>query len=396
MCFARDLAFDLQKSFRPAWQQNQRERGREKRRTGARTAGKVKPIKKKYISVCLHAFTALTKENAGLLTTLSSTTSAGERGGGVTRPQHPLPPRHTYHPLSLPPPPLGQREIIQQRNSLPHRTTQCLISVRPSRKPPSPFPNRTSYPAWRTDVPNNTSKGHNEKHRRVQLLSPSSLSLSLSPHISQNRHRGRRQHKDTQEMHITVSWAGGEEVVQVDEGCRSVAALLRTVAAAVPELDAEKVCLEIGGCAADDEAVCGLCEGCVVTVSVTPAVRAAATLREEGHEVDCDSFRTAAEDGNLRLCRLYLEAGLVFEAGCDSPLTSACREGHLELCKVLIDGGLPVDVQDRWGDTLLHDAAKVRRAVQTSDRQWLSSERWELCGTHPSSRGGLCKSRGCV
>ena len=71
-------------------------------------------------------------------------------------------------------------------------------------------------------------------------------------------------------MHITVSWEGVEEVVEVDEGCRSVAALLETVAAALPKLDAETVCLEIGGCAADDEAVCGLCEGCVVTVSVTP------------------------------------------------------------------------------------------------------------------------------
>ena len=161
-------------------------------------------------------------------------------------------------------------------------------------------------------------------------------------------------------MHMTVSWAGGDVAVALDEGCRSVAALLRTVAAAVPELDAEKVCLEIGGCAADDEAVCGLCEGCVVTVSVTPAVRAAATLREEGHEVDCDSFRTAAEDGNLRLCRLYLEAGLVSAPCRDTPLHAACREGHLELCKVLIDGGLPANIQESHGNTSLHLAAELK------------------------------------
>ena len=156
-------------------------------------------------------------------------------------------------------------------------------------------------------------------------------------------------------MHITVSWEGVEEMVEVDEGCRSVAALLETVAAALPKLDAETVCLEIGGCAADDEAVCGLCEGSVVTVSVLPAVRAAATLRERGHGVDLHAFRRAARDQALPLCRLYVEAGVGWTPGypADTPLHRACANGNLEICKLLIDSGYPLDCKGTF-NTPLH------------------------------------------
>ena len=158
-------------------------------------------------------------------------------------------------------------------------------------------------------------------------------------------------------MHITVSWEGVEEVVEVDEGCRSVSALLETVAAALPELDAEKVCLEVGGCAADDEAVCGLCEGCVVTVSATAAVREVAALREDGYDVE-KGFCRAARKGDLPLCRLYLEAGVAFESGspCFTPLHYACDSADIEICKLLIDGGHPLDVQDGVDRTPLHYA----------------------------------------
>ena len=173
-------------------------------------------------------------------------------------------------------------------------------------------------------------------------------------------------------MHITASWEGVEEVVEVDEGCRSVAALLETVAAALPELDAETVCLEVGGCAADDEAVCGLCEGCVVTVSVLPAARAAATLREEGCEVDLKAFCNAARDNDLRLCRLYLEAGVGCEPYCHTPLRArdntnyglndsggtplhfAAAWDSADVCKLLIDAGCALDVQNDAGFTPLH------------------------------------------
>ena len=155
-------------------------------------------------------------------------------------------------------------------------------------------------------------------------------------------------------MLITASWEGGEAVV--DEGCRSVGALRHTLAAAVPELDAEKVCLEIGGCAADDEAVCSLCEGSVVTVSATLAVRAAAALREEGCDVDLDGFCTASQEGNMRLCELYLDAEVhrTMHGECWTPLHVACRKSNLPLCTLLIKRGHPLDVQDYHGGTPLH------------------------------------------
>ena len=159
-------------------------------------------------------------------------------------------------------------------------------------------------------------------------------------------------------MHITASWEGVEEVVEVDEGCRSVAALLETVAAALPELDAETVCLEVGGCAADDEAVCGLCGGSVVTVSVTLAARAAATLREEGCEVHLGGFCCAAGTGNMRRCRLFIQAGVTFIPDWVSPLHIACRNDHIELCKLLIGSGYPVDGTHCSGETPLHCAAE--------------------------------------
>ena len=164
-------------------------------------------------------------------------------------------------------------------------------------------------------------------------------------------------------MHITASWEGGEEVVEVDEGCRSVAALLATLAAALPELDAEKVCLEIGGCEADGEAVCALCEGCVVTVSVTPAARAVATLCAEGCDVDVAGFCCAAQQGKMRLCRLYLEAGVACGLDCSdmSPLLFACRSVNLELCKLLVDGGCALQgPTGHRGPTPLHRAVEAQ------------------------------------
>ena len=160
-------------------------------------------------------------------------------------------------------------------------------------------------------------------------------------------------------MLITASWEGGDVSVEVDEACRSLAALRHTLAAAVPELDAEKVCLEIGGCAADDEAVCSLCEGSVVAVSVTPAVRAAATLREEGRTADLGGFCAAAEEGDMRACELYLEAEVHREVPApfsETPLHIACRKCNIPLCTLLIERGHPLDVQAWGGETPLHTA----------------------------------------
>ena len=163
-------------------------------------------------------------------------------------------------------------------------------------------------------------------------------------------------------MLITASWEGGDVAVEVDEGCRSVDALRHTLAAALPELDAEKVCLEIGGCAADDEAVCSLCEGSVVTVSVTPAVRAVAILQEEGWDVDLGGFCDAAAEGDMRLCELYLDAEVHLrehETGCNTPLHIACRD-NLPLCKLLIERGHPLNAPGRFDLSPLHIAVSTQ------------------------------------
>ena len=171
--------------------------------------------------------------------------------------------------------------------------------------------------------------------------------------------------EDDKTMLITASWEGGDVAVEVDEGCRSVDALRHTLAAAVPELDAEKVCLEIGGCAADDEAVCSLCEGSVVTVSATLAARAVAILRKERRGVDLSCFCDAARHGDMRLWKLYLDAEVRHRPGSDTPLHIACRVSNLPLCKLLIERGYPLDLQSGPLDvTALHYAASGANPVE--------------------------------
>ena len=159
-------------------------------------------------------------------------------------------------------------------------------------------------------------------------------------------------------MFIIASWEGAEVEVEVDGACRSLAALRRAILAALPELDTEKVLLEMGGCAVVDEAVCGLEAGSVVTVVPTPAVRAAATLREGGRTVDMNGFCLAAVVGDMPVCELYLEAGVVFEPGCaTTPLHVACVYRNFELSNFLIIRGFPMDIQDRnFSYTPLHVA----------------------------------------
>ena len=59
-------------------------------------------------------------------------------------------------------------------------------------------------------------------------------------------------------MHITASFGGAEVAVEVDADCRTLAAFKATLQAALPSLDVEKMCLEVGGRALDDERVLAL------------------------------------------------------------------------------------------------------------------------------------------
>eukprot|EP00754_Rhynchopus_humris_P008005 Rhum_TRINITY_DN13639_c2_g1::Rhum_TRINITY_DN13639_c2_g1_i1::g.62005::m.62005 len=121
-------------------------------------------------------------------------------------------------------------------------------------------------------------------------------------------------------MLITASWGAADVAVEVDVGCRSVAALKRCLQEALPELDVEAVRLEVGGRSVDGNEVLGLGEGSVIKISMTQAAQAAATLREEGRVVDFRGFCRVAEQGELRLCRLYVEAGVIWPRRVDTPL----------------------------------------------------------------------------
>eukprot|EP00754_Rhynchopus_humris_P024258 Rhum_TRINITY_DN14882_c0_g2::Rhum_TRINITY_DN14882_c0_g2_i2::g.124140::m.124140 len=166
-------------------------------------------------------------------------------------------------------------------------------------------------------------------------------------------------------MLVTASWGCEDVAVEVGAECQTLAALKALLQDALPALDVEKLCLQIGGRAASDEAVCALEEGAVVTLSATLAAQAAAALIDEGVSVDAKGFCRAAEAGDVRQCKLFLDAGVLAgtphtRALCaDPPLHIACRIGNLELCELLIDAG---------HDTQLANAASKKPLTIASDK----------------------------
>ena len=196
-------------------------------------------------------------------------------------------------------------------------------------------------------------------------------------------------------MQITATWVKGEEVaVEVDPECRTLAALKALLQDALPDVDVETVRLEVGGRElTDDDGVCGLEAGSVVKLSVTAAALAVATLRKEGHSVSGDALSRVITDGDVRLCGLYLDAGvwtpgelqgpttplhiacisgrtaiieLLLDHGCAvdkdcdqrTALHIICECGPVEIAKLLLDGGCAIEEMSRHGDTPLHIACR--------------------------------------
>ena len=147
-------------------------------------------------------------------------------------------------------------------------------------------------------------------------------------------------------MLVTASWGGADVAVEVDAECRSVDGLKRCLQEALPEVDVEAVRLEVCGRPVDDEAVLGLVDGSVIDVSASQAALAAATLREEGCDVDFEGFCRATLADKVRLCKLYLEAGVVWPRGVDNPLHISVKRVHQELCELFVASGCDKEAKD--------------------------------------------------
>ena len=152
--------------------------------------------------------------------------------------------------------------------------------------------------------------------------------------------------------------------VEVEAECRTLAALKALLQDALPEVDVGTVRLEVGGRElADDDDVCGLEAGSVVGLSATAAALAAATLREEGWDVDLDTFRRAAFEGDVRRCGLYLDAGVACTPGEWSPLHHSVFCNEVEIVRLLLDRGAASDAKGPTDNTPLHVACSRNNVV---------------------------------
>ena len=176
--------------------------------------------------------------------------------------------------------------------------------------------------------------------------------------------------------------------MELDEGCRSVAALRRIISAALPHLKEDGFDVTVQGRAVEDVDVCGLEEGAKIQVVVNRRVAALKALRAAGHDVSEDGLKEglgyAVHRGNVALCERYLDAGatrrepseplvgytplalceLLLSRGWDvnasavhtgfTALLHATATRQLALCKLLLQHGADVDKEDVMGSTPLH------------------------------------------
>ena len=161
-------------------------------------------------------------------------------------------------------------------------------------------------------------------------------------------------------MLITGSLAGDVVPLEVDASCRTAAALKRQILREVPRLEnTEAFDVAFQGAIVDDAAVCGLEEGCTVAIVASRSAVARRTLREQGREVSEAELFRAAEDGNVAVCELLLDAGVWVDCertvsrDCDgdlteTPLTAAAAEHRSEVCALLLKRGCDREVLDSY------------------------------------------------
>ena len=161
-------------------------------------------------------------------------------------------------------------------------------------------------------------------------------------------------------MYITAEHAGGAVVLELDEGCRSVAALRRIISAALPDVREDGFDVTVQGRAVEDVDVCGLEEGATIQVVESRRVVAVAALRAAGRDVSedglWDGMFEAVENGEFALCEHYLDAGCDVNAlgEGDAPLHYAACQCRPDLCTLLLQRGADVNKRDYLNNTPLH------------------------------------------
>ena len=167
-------------------------------------------------------------------------------------------------------------------------------------------------------------------------------------------------------MYITAEHAGGAVVLELDEGCRSVAALRRIISAALPDVREDGFDVTVQGRAVEDVDVCGLEEGTTIQVVESRRVVALEALRAAGRDVSEGGLRggmlAAVDKGDVALCEQYLDAGCdvnALDGDGDAPLHVAASGGLLDtvypdLCTLLLQRGAEVNKRNRGNYVPLH------------------------------------------
>ena len=182
-------------------------------------------------------------------------------------------------------------------------------------------------------------------------------------------------------MHVTAEHAGGAVVLELDEGCRSVAALRRIISAALPDVREDGFDVTVQGRAVEDVDVCGLEEGATIQVVESRRVVALAALRAAGRDVSedglWDGMFEAVKNGEFALCEQYLDAGCDVNAlerlGYQTPLHYAASLRLPDLCTLLLQRGADVDKRDYLNTTPLHRCAWGEHSAQHAVREVLLS-----------------------
>ena len=134
-------------------------------------------------------------------------------------------------------------------------------------------------------------------------------------------------------MHVTACLAGQVQVgVEVGEGCRTLQALKESLVKELPQLCVEGFDVSVGGRALGDEGVVSLEESACLDVVPNTRGLSVLALREAGHEVSEAGLFQAVKNGDVVLCTLFLDAGVLLDCvdhEGTTPLHLACHHGHL-------------------------------------------------------------------